>query len=519
MADNTAGRVLEIARAQVGAQSGAPYVSYYNQVTGAGLPLNAYWCACFVTYCMRQAGVPESSVQSYAGCITGRSWFENQGRFRTRQSGYVPSPGDVIFYDWNPEGGDGDDHTGIVESASENEVHTIEGNTGNGVCARRSYPLGSYCITGYGIPVYNPRGGSGTTEPEKKEITKVTVKSAEGTAGIRASDELSGTKTRSDGVELLIQHGKTIQAPPLEGDVTLEWKRKGAPGSLKFNCLKSEGLNFQEGDPVSLRVGGKDVFYGYVFEKFRKDPVKISVLCYDQLRYFKNKDTLVYANKKYSDLVKMLAKDYGLKTGTIEDTGYVIKNRIEEATLFDMCANASDLTVTDTGKLFVLYDDFGKLCLRNIENMKLDRLIDQDTAQEYNYKSSIDKDAYSRIRLALDNDETGERELYDTNSEKLQKQWGILQLYEKYTDASPALLKERGKMMLDYYGKKRRTLSVKKCLGDIRVRGGSSLVVLLELGDINLSNWMVVEAVKHTFSHGEHWMDLDVIGWRGEFVA
>lgn len=364
-------------------------------------------------------------------------------------------------------------------------------------------------------------GASGTTpaEPEKKEITKVTVKSTEGAAGKHDPGNLSGARTRSDGVEILIQHGKTVQSPPIEGDVTLEWKRKGSPGALKFTCLKSQGLDFQEGDPVSLRVGGKDVFYGYVFEKSRKDPLKISVLCYDQLRHFKNKDTIVYANKKYSDLVKMLAKDYGLKTGTIEDTGYVIKNRIEEATLFDMCGNASDLTVTDTGKLFVLYDDFGKICLRNIENMKLDRLIDEDTAQEYSYKSSIDKDVYSRIRLAIDNGETGERELYDTNGENLQKQWGILQFYEKYTDATPALLKERGKMMLDYYGKKRRTLSVKKCLGDIRVRGGSSLVVMLGLGDIDLKNYMVVEAVKHTFSHGEHWMDLDVIGWRGEFVA
>ena len=71
----------------------------------------------------------------------------------------------------------------------------------------------------------------------------------------------------------------------------------------------------------------------------------------------------------------------------------------------------------------------------------------------------------------------------------------------------------------DYYGKKRRTLSINKCLGDIRVRGGSSLVVMLELGDMELKNYMVVESVKHTFSQGEHWMDLDVTGWRGEFFA
>ena len=33
---------------------------------------------------------------------------------------------------------------------------------------------------------------------------------------------------------------------------------------------------------------------------------------YDQLRYFKNKDTISYTNKTYADVLKMLAADYGL---------------------------------------------------------------------------------------------------------------------------------------------------------------------------------------------------------------
>ena len=131
--------------------------------------------------------------------------------------------------------------------------------------------------------------------------------------------------------------------------------------------------------------------------------------------------------------------------------------------------------------------------------MKLDRLIDRDTAQKFSYESSIDKDVYSRIRLAMDNDQTGEQELYDTNSEWLQQQWGVYSSKKKHRRGRRPF-EGAGQADAGLLRKKRRTLSINKCLGDIRVRGGSSLVVMLELGDMELKNYMVVESVKHTFS-------------------
>ena len=88
----------------------------------------------------------------------------------------------------------------------------------------------------------------------------------------------------------------------------------------------------------------------------------------------------------------MLAADYGLKVGTVTDTKYKIPQRIEEGTLFDMLGNASDLTIINTGKVYVLYDDFGKLCLKPYESLLLPLYIDEDTAQGYSYTSSIDSD-------------------------------------------------------------------------------------------------------------------------------
>lgn len=373
------------------------------------------------------------------------------------------------------------------------------------------------------LPGISKSGSSSKTGSEKKEgeketkdITKVVVKSSEGSFGQQNSGNLANQKFLSQGVEILIQNGKSIMMPAIEDSVTLESHRKGSPSVLKFSCVKDAKLEFEEGNAVSLRVNGKNVFYGYVFEKrSESSSPAISVTCYDQLRYFKNKDTYIYTNKKYSELVKMLAKDFNLKTGTIEDTGYRI-SRAEESDLFDICGNAADETVLNTGQLFVLYDDYGKLCLSNIENMKVPILVDEDTAQTYQYSSSIDKDAYSKIKLARDNDKTGEREIYEYNHAALQSQWGILQYYEN-VDSEAAVLKAKAKLLSSYYGRKSRSLKINGCLGDIRVRGGSSLVIKLNLEDMKIQNWMVVESVKHTFSNGSHTMDLQLSGIRGEF--
>lgn len=359
--------------------------------------------------------------------------------------------------------------------------------------------------------------GSGTPEKKTVEISKIVVKSVSGSAGIREGNDLTSTKMNSVGCEILIQNGGVIMMPVLVDEVTLEWSRSGSPGTLKFICAKNNGLSFNEGNPVSFRYNGKNVFFGYVFEKSRSDKYKIAVTVYDQLRYLKNKGTYAYANKKYSEVLQMIAKDVNLSCGTIEDTTYVIPKRIDDGTLFDILGNASDETLIKKGKLFVLYDEFGKLQLKNIESMMLPILIDEDTTGEYKYTTSIDKDVYNRVILASDNDETGERELYVANDASLQRKWGVLQHYDTMSGASSALLKETAAQLLKYHGKLRRTLTLNKVMGDIRVRGGSSVVVKFNLGDLLIQNYMVVEKVKHTFVNGLHTMNLDVSGIKGEF--
>ncbi len=158
---NTPKDAVSTALSFKGVSNGAEFTGHYNDRNGTGLPLDCSWCATFVSDIMRISGVPYDSVLDYKGCVTGVEWFVAQGRFRSRQSGYIPKPGDIIFYEWNPQNDnteydDGADHTGIVEYVENGRVNTIEGNSGsNHMVDCWYYPLDYACIEGYGVPLYN----------------------------------------------------------------------------------------------------------------------------------------------------------------------------------------------------------------------------------------------------------------------------------------------------------------------------------------------------------------------------
>ena len=149
-------------------------------------------------------------------------------------------------------------------------------------------------------------------------------------------------------VELIIASpdGSEILLPAVEEGIEWTTQRRGTPGKLVFKVIKDSKLNFSEGAAIRLTVDGQKVFYGFVFTQKRDKDGIIEVTAYDQLRYLKNKDTYVYENKTASELLQMIATDFELQTGAIEDTGFKIASRVEENTaLFDMMENALDLTL------------------------------------------------------------------------------------------------------------------------------------------------------------------------------
>ena len=316
--------------------------------------------------------------------------------------------------------------------------------------------------------------------------------------------------------ELLIQNGSKVYMPIVQDGIEWTTERAGAPGKLTFKVHLDDKLDITEGNAVRYKKDDKNIFYGFIFSKKMDKERIITVTAYDQLRYLKNKATYVYENKTAGDVIKMVASDFGMQTGIIEDTGYKIPSRIEDAqTLFDIIQNALDVTLENQSYMYVMYDDFGKITLKGLDNMRLNLLIDEETGENFEYSSSIDDNTYNQVKLYYDNEDTGQRDVYIAKDSKHINEWGVLQLYESIEKGEDG--KAKADALLKLYNEKTRKLSIKNAIGDVRVRAGSMVVVILDLGDVKTRNLMLVESCKHTFNNNEHWMDLNLRG--SEFVA
>lgn len=305
----------------------------------------------------------------------------------------------------------------------------------------------------------------------------------------------------------------------------IQWttERRGTPGTLKFTVLKDKALGdlggFGEGSAVNLIVDGKTLFYGFIFIKQRDKENGGGVMnctAYDQIRYLKNKDTFCYKNKTADEVLKMLAADRGLQIGTIESTSYVVPIRTREnETYLDMIEDALDLELANAKNMFVLFDDAGKLTLKNISSMKVPLLLDPETGENFDYTSSIDEQTYNQIKLVYENEETGKREKYVAKDSSHINEWGLLQYFDTLKEGENGAAKANA--LLSLYNSKTRKLKIVKALGDIRVRAGSLVAVSLNLGDIVANTYMLVEKAVHIFKESEHFMDLTLRG--GEFIA
>lgn len=115
-----------------------------------GIP-NRPWCAMFVSYCMNKAGVLPNVVKKFASCSIGWNWFRSKGQ--TRNRGYIPQKGDIIFFDLDPEKGNGIDHVGIVNNVNEEYIYALEGNHDDQVNIYK-YHINDSKIYGYAVPDY-----------------------------------------------------------------------------------------------------------------------------------------------------------------------------------------------------------------------------------------------------------------------------------------------------------------------------------------------------------------------------
>ncbi|EPD52751.1 hypothetical protein HMPREF1210_01131 [Paenisporosarcina sp. HGH0030] len=298
---------------------------------------------------------------------------------------------------------------------------------------------------------------------------------------------------------------------------SVEWKtaRIGKVGALNVDLILTEPLKHpvNSGDVIRVMDGKEKVFYGYVFEVSFKKEGAVSVKAYDQLKYLMYNDTFVFPSTTATTAIKKIASDAKLKIGILEDTGYKVPGIIEDdKKALDVATKFLDSTLIATNRNFVLFDNFGALDLRNINNMKIaadDFFIGEGSLLfDFNYKKSIDEETYNRVKLVHDNKKTGKREVYIAQDSANIAKWGRLQVFQKVDEnMTEAQIKDLLDRFIKLRNRETKSLSV-DCLGHWKVRAGSFILIYIE--KLGIKEYFLVNECSHKWSAGVHTMSLEV---------
>lgn len=135
------------------------------------------WCATTVCAAFISLGY-SALIPMECSCGKMIQMAKTMGIFQEADH-YVPSPGDILYYDWQ-DSGKGDnkgwpDHVGVVEFVSGDNIIVIEGNYKGGV-NRRTIKVNAKYIRGFICPRYDieeePKKGDKTIEKVAREVIR-----------------------------------------------------------------------------------------------------------------------------------------------------------------------------------------------------------------------------------------------------------------------------------------------------------------------------------------------------------
>ena len=156
-------RVIRAAANLVGTSTGSAahqrMVEDYNSVkplpVGYAVKNTDDWCDVFVTVVFQREGLSylvgrECGVERHIQIFKKLGIWNEDGTT-------TPQSGDIITFNWDKDTQQNDgwaDHIGIVERVENGWIHTIEGNSSNGVVRRNTYRVGHGNIRGFARPHY-----------------------------------------------------------------------------------------------------------------------------------------------------------------------------------------------------------------------------------------------------------------------------------------------------------------------------------------------------------------------------
>lgn len=289
-------------------------------------------------------------------------------------------------------------------------------------------------------------------------------------------------------------------------DITLTTDMNYTAGELDFTILEAQdGFTPKNGDEVRFWWNKKKTFLGRIFDiKYTSDE-KFEVKAYDNLRYLKNEDSLIFKasslSQRFTQVCKLANVPHKIRTGSSEKLKPVVN---DGKTYFDMLKASIKETHEHTSIPYFLACSYGTIELRKAPYVKNKIVIgDKSSLEAFTFEKSIDN-SYNVIRV-VKSDEKSKKKVTKTakvkksaaqaaaqkvantkltkatNSGNTLDRWGTLSKVisvsgKKY---NLARMKQKAANNLKIYNKQTYSLSL-TCTGNQVLKAGNSVYVKIK---------------------------------------
>lgn len=287
------------------------------------------------------------------------------------------------------------------------------------------------------------------------------------------------------------------------------------PGKFEFYVPEQPRVFLRTGDIIEAKADGKTFFKGKIFTRRKTKSRLWQIIAYDNMRYLKNEDTIVFGASSASARFKTICETQGMPYRILDHVPYNCPAAVmDNQTYFSMLEDSlADTQLNYGGMRYSIRDNAGTLEFSTF-NRLITKLVlgDESLLSDYDYESTID-DSANAVKVIREDSETNGREIYTaTHSGNIEK-WGRLQIVETVSDAelNSSQLQQQANALLRENNKEFRSLSI-EAVGTMEISAGNSFTLRLSdmhregVGDENLA---LVTRCTHNFGK-IHTMDLDV---------
>lgn len=301
----------------------------------------------------------------------------------------------------------------------------------------------------------------------------------------------------------------------------------------------NQAIPIELGREIRLYSDDVELFRGTIFTHDIDASGEMSITAYDDAIYLtKNVDSRKFIGMTASAIIRQLCIDFGIESGEIVDTEYVIPRLILRGmSLFDMMTTALTETTKQTGRRFWLTSRDGLLHLIERGDMRIEWAIENGkTLIDASYMQSIE-DMRNRVKVvandgdpsassdggislppeALDmisgNVNTANKSAkapieYVLSDSELIDRFGLMQHEERLSgDTTAAQAEETARQLLEQLAVIRDTARV-EALGNIEVVAGASVYVVESMTKIIGGFYVILDT--HTWESGAYRMSLEV---------